>query len=167
MMRAATLILMVLTAPTAWAADITVNNALVINSSNKSTYNGKSIGGTIPGNSSAGTSTDFYSDAGIVVDGIELNLTIDGLNTDYSERYTLISGIALRNGATLHLTVSGTNTLKAGFGGAGIAVPDGCTLEITSSSTGTLNAIGGTNYGGGAGIGSIGDGASTNTEKDT
>ena len=165
MMRAATLILMVLTAPTAWAADITVNNALVINSSNKSTYNGKSIGGTIPGNSSAGTSTDFYSDAGIVVDGIELNLTIDGLNTDYSERYRLISGIALRNGATLHLTVSGTNTLKAGFGGAGIAVPDGCTLEITSSSTGTLNAIGGTNYGGGAGIGSIGDGASTNTEK--
>ena len=164
-MRAAMLpLVMVLTTMTAWAADIAVNNALVINSSNKSTYNGKSIGGTIPGNSSAGMSTAFYSDAGIVVDGIDLNLTIDGLNTDYSERYSLISGIALRNGATLHLTVSGTNTLKAGFGGAGIAVPDGCTLEITSSSTGTLNAIGGTNYGGGAGIGSIGDGASLNSE---
>lgn len=95
---------------------------------------------------------------------MEINLTIDGLNTDYSELYSTCSGIALRNGAKLHLTVKGTNTLKAGFGGAGIAVPDGCTLEITGSSTGTLNAIGGNNYGGGAGIGSIGNGASGNSE---
>ena len=148
----------------AHAADITLSSAVVINSSNKSQYNGKSIGGTIPASSHAGTSATFYSSAGIVIDGVEINLTIDGLNTDYSELYSTCSGIALRNGAKLHLTVKGTNTLKAGFGGAGIAVPDGCTLEITGSSTGTLNAIGGNNYGGGAGIGSIGNGASENSE---
>ncbi|MBQ7169402.1 MAG: hypothetical protein IJR63_05825, partial [Synergistaceae bacterium] len=73
----------------------------------------------------------------------------------------MLSGISLMNGAKLHLTVSGTNTLKAGYGGAGIAVPDGTTLEITAASTGTLNATGGRNYGGGAGIGSIGNRNST------
>jgi hypothetical protein len=66
------------------------------------------------------------------------------------------------NGATLHLTIKGKNTLTAGFGGAGIAVPDGCTLEITAASDGTLHATGGKNYGGGAGIGSIGDHNNTN-----
>ena len=68
----------------AHAADITLSSAVVINSSNKSQYNGKSIGGTIPASSHAGTSATFYSSAGIVIDGVEINLTIDGLNTDYS-----------------------------------------------------------------------------------
>ncbi|MBQ2615944.1 MAG: hypothetical protein IJF90_03710, partial [Synergistaceae bacterium] len=125
------------------AADITLSSAVVINSSNKSQYEGKSVAGTIPSDSSAGGQGFFISQGAIVVDGIELNLTIDGLNADYSEKYSMLSGISLVNGATLHLTVKGENTLTAGYGGAGIAVPDGTTLEITAASTGTLNATGG------------------------
>lgn len=148
----------------AQAADITLSSAVVINSSNELQYNGKSVGGTIPADSSAGEIGFFISQGAIVVDGIELNLTIDGFNTDYSAKNFMYSGISLVNGAKLHLTVKGTNTLKAGYGGAGIAVPAGCTLEITSSSTGTLNATGGNNYGGGAGIGSIGNRNNTNQQ---
>ena len=160
-----TLLMMLLTAATAWAADITQNTAVVINSSNKATYHNKSITGTVPSSSSAGTFTVqqwYYSSGAIVVDGIDLNLTIDGFNVDYHNEYAMRSCISLVNNATLHLTVKGTNTLKAGFGGAGIAVPYGCTLEITAGSTGTLTAIGGESYGGGAGIGSIGDHDNTN-----
>ena len=148
----------------AHAADITLSSAVVINSGNKSTYEGKTITGTIPSDSSAGAFGDFISKGAIVIDGIELSLTIDGLNVDYSGVYSMLSGISLVNGAKLHLTVNGTNNLTAGFGGAGIAVPDGCTLEITATSTGTLNTTGGRSYGGGAGIGSIGDHMNTQTQ---
>ncbi len=150
------------TAESVYAADITQNTAIVINSSNKSTYNGKTITGTVPSSSYAGDQGTFISRGAIVVDGIELNLTIDGFNADYSDQYSPRSGISLVNGAKLHLTVKGTNNLTGGFGGAGISVPDGCTLEITAESTGTLNATGGKNYGGGAGIGSNGNADNTN-----
>ena len=158
MTRVAMTLVMMLTTATAWAADITQNTAVLINNNNKSTYHNKSIAGTVPNSSSAGNSGFFISKGAIVVDGIELNLTIDGFNVDYSEKYVTLSGISLVNGAKLHLTVKGTNTLIAGYGGAGIAVPFGCTLEITSASTGTLNATGGMYFGGGAGIGSMGNG---------
>ena len=124
LLRAAlTLILVVLTSLNVGAADITQNSAVLINSGNKAKYNNKSITGTVPANSSAGSIGTFFSPGAIVVDGIELNLTIDGFNVDYSELYSMRSGISLINGATLHLTVKGTNTLKAGYGGAGISVP--------------------------------------------
>ena len=152
------ILMMLLTTTTAWAADITLNTAVVINAGNKAKFHNKSVAGTVPGTSEVGNIDYFISKGAIVVDGIELNLTIDGFNVDYSERYTPLSGISLVNGAKLHLTVKGTNTLTAGYGGAGIAVPFGCSLEITAASTGTLNAKGGKNYGGGAGIGSRGNG---------
>ena len=138
----AMLLMMLFTATTAWAADITQNTAVVINSGNKAKYHNKSVAGTVSGTSEAGNIDYFISKGAIVVDGIELNLTIDGFNVNYSDRYTTLSGISLVNGAKLHLTVKGTNTLTAGYGGAGIAVPFGCLLEITSASTGTLNATG-------------------------
>lgn len=125
---AAMLLIMLLAATTAGAADITQNTAVVINSGNKAMYNNKSIAGNVPGTSYAGNIGTFISRGAIVVDGIELNLTIDGLNVDYSEQTTLLSGISLVNGAKLHLTVKGVNTLTAGYGGAGIAVPFGCSL---------------------------------------
>ncbi len=159
---AVTLLIMLLTATTAGAADITQNTAVVINSGNKAQYNNKSVAGNVPGTSQAGNIDTFISQGAIVVDGIELNLTIDGFNVDYSEQNSLLSGISLVNGAKLHLTVKGVNTLTAGYGGAGIAVPFGCSLEITAASTGTLNATGGRNYGGGAGIGARGDGSNSN-----
>ncbi len=152
------ILMMLITTTTAWAADITQNTAVVINSGNKAKYHNKSVAGTVSGTSEAGNIDYFISKGAIVVDGIELNLTIDGFNVNYSDRYTTLSGISLVNGAKLHLTVKGTNTLTAGYGGAGIAVPFGCSLEITAASTGTLNAKGGKNYGGGAGIGSSGNG---------
>ena len=93
----------------AQAADITLSSAVVINSSNKSQYEGKSVAGTIPADSSAGKIDSFISKGAIVVDGIELNLTINGLNVDYSEKYSMLSGISLVNNAKLHLTVNGTN----------------------------------------------------------
>ncbi|MBQ6115023.1 MAG: hypothetical protein IJL11_06565, partial [Synergistaceae bacterium] len=89
----------------AQAADITLSSAVVINSSNKSQYECKTITGTIPADSSAGKIDSFISKGAIVVDGIELNLTINGLNVDYSEKYSMLSGISLVNNATLHLTV--------------------------------------------------------------
>ena len=159
---ALTLLIMLLTATTAGAADITQNTAVVINSGNKAQYNNKSVAGNVPGTSQAGNIDTFISQGAIVVDGIELNLTIDGFNVDYSEQNSLLSGISLVNGAKLHLTVKGVNTLTAGYGGAGIAVPFGCSLEITAASTGTLNATGGRGYGGGAGIGARGDGSNSN-----
>ena len=125
---AAMLLIMLLAATTAGAADITQNTAVVINSGNKAMYNNKSIAGNVPASSYAGNIGTFISRGAIVVDGIELNLTIDGLNVDYSEQTTLLSGISLVNGAKLHLTVKGVNTLTAGYGGAGIAVPFGCSL---------------------------------------
>ncbi|MBE5901033.1 MAG: hypothetical protein E7280_03910 [Lachnospiraceae bacterium] len=134
-----------------------LSQAVLINSSNKSSYDGKTVSGTIPADSSAGQNGDFISEGAIVVDGIELHLTIENFCVDYSERYDVLSGISLVNNATLHLTVKGENTLKGGFGGAGIAVPEGCSLEITSASTGTLHAIGGDDRGGGAGIGANGN----------
>ena len=155
-------LMMSLTAQTAWAADITQNKAVVINSGNKATYHNKSIAGTVPADSYAGKSGSFISLGAVVVDGIELNLTIDGFNVDYTVRTTPVSGISLVNGAKLHLTIKGENTLTAGFGGAGIAVPAGCSLEITAVSDGTLHATGGKSYGGGAGIGSIGNRNNTN-----
>ena len=158
------LLMMLFTATTAWAADITQNTAVVINSGNKAKYHNKSVAGTVSGTSEAGNIDYFISKGAIVVDGIELNLTIDGFNVNYSDRYTTLSGISLVNGAKLHLTVKGTNTLTAGYGGAGIAVPFGCLLEITSASTGTLNATGGKGNGGGAGIGSMGNGNNTDRQ---
>ena len=161
---AMTLLVTMLTTIGTWSADITQNTAVVINSSNKATYHNKSITGTVPSDSKAGTSDSFTSFGAIVVDGIDLNLTIEDFTAVYSDGGSYRSGIALKNGATLHLTVLGTNTLQGDFGGAGIAVPAGCTLEITAASTGTLNATGGKSFGGGAGIGSLGDHANTQTQ---
>jgi hypothetical protein len=142
--------------------DITQNSAVLINSSNLNTYEGKTVTGTVPSNSYATPSGLNVFSGAIVIDGIDLNLTIEDFSVDYSGEYSPYSGISLVNGAKLHLTVKGTNTLKAGYGGAGISVPKGCELQITASSDGTLNAIGGNMYGGGAGIGDIGDATNAN-----
>ena len=139
--RTLLLAVVMLTSLCVWAADITQNSAVVINSGNKAKYNNKSVTGTVPANSSAGSIGTFFSPGAIVVDGVELNLTIDGFNVDYSELYSMRSGISLINGATLHLTVKGTNTLKAGYGGAGISVPYGCTLEITATAVAVVQVL--------------------------
>jgi hypothetical protein len=123
--RSATVDDVVLTAADDNTGAIALSTALLINGANKSAYEGRTITGTVPSDQETGIISDVHFDGAVVVDGIELNLTVDGLNADYSERNATVSGISLVNGATLHLTVRGENTLKAGFGGAGISVPAG------------------------------------------
>ena len=95
----------------------------------------------------------------IVIDGTTVNLTIRNVNIDRSAWYATTAAIELINGAKLNLTLEGDNVLKGSIGGAGIGVGEDCTLTITEQSTGTLKAVGGSYYGGAAGIGANGTGA--------
>ena len=95
----------------------------------------------------------------IVIDGTTVNLTIRDVNIDRSTWYATTAAIELINGAKLNLTLEGNNVLKGSIGGAGIGVGEDCTLTITAQSTGTLTAVGGSYYGGAAGIGANGTGA--------
>ncbi|BAL01289.1 putative surface layer protein [Oscillibacter valericigenes Sjm18-20] len=120
--------------------------ALTINSGNLSTYDNATITGTV--------SNEMEQ---LTIDGVTVNLTIENLSVTMGGYGGNMSGITLKNNATLNLTVKGTNTLTGAYGGAGIDVPQGCTLNITAESTGTLTATGGDGYGGGAGIGAVGN----------
>ena len=95
----------------------------------------------------------------IVIDGTTVNLTIRDVNIDRNAWYATTAAIELINGAKLNLTLEGDNALKGSIGGAGIGVGEDCTLTITAQSTGTLKAVGGSYYGGAAGIGANGTGA--------
>ena len=95
----------------------------------------------------------------IVIDGTTVNLTIRDVNIDRNAWYATTAAIELINGAKLNLTLEGNNVLKGSIGGAGIGVGENCTLTITAQSTGTLTAVGGSYYGGAAGIGANGTGA--------
>ena len=95
----------------------------------------------------------------IVIDGTTVNLTIRDVNIDRSTWYATTAAVELINGAKLNLTLEGDNVLKGSIGGAGIGVGEDCTLTITGQSMGTLTAVGGSYYGGAAGIGANGTGA--------
>ena len=95
----------------------------------------------------------------IVIDGTTVNLTIRDVSIDRSAWYATTAAIELINGAKLNLTLEGDNVLKGSIGGAGIGVGEDCTLTITAQSMGTLTAVGGSYYGGAAGIGANGTGA--------
>lgn len=95
----------------------------------------------------------------IVIDGTTVNLTIRDVNINRNAWYATTAAIELINGAKLNLTLEGNNVLKGSIGGAGIGVGEDCTLTITTQSTGTLKAVGGSYYGGAAGIGANGTGA--------
>ena len=124
------------------------NTKLTINSENRDQFNGKVITGTLE---NQGVNQ-------FVIDGVEISLTFRDLTVQNAGAYnnSSASGLVLKKGAVLHLTLEGTNVLKAGFAGAGITVPEGCTLEITGNSTGILEATGGVGWNAGAGIGADG-----------
>lgn len=124
------------------------NTKLTINSENRDQFNGKVITGTLE---NQGVNQ-------FVIDGVEISLTFRDLTVQNAGAYnnSSASGLVLKKGAVLHLTLEGTNVLKAGFAGAGITVPEGCTLEITGNSTGILEATGGGGWNAGAGIGADG-----------
>ena len=134
----------------------------IINSGNKDIYNHAVLTGIFSDFQDNGT-TIKSSWKGIVIDGVEVNLTIRDVTID---RYlssddkweSTDAAITLKNGATLNLTLEGDNYLEGATGGAGICVGENCTLRITKESTGKLKAVGGNYYGGAAGIGANGTG---------
>lgn len=138
----------------------TTNGQIVINTENLAQWQDKILAGNV-------TSSDLQDAAkGLVIDGVELNLTIQNLTIDRHEYMRNgNSAISLQNGATLNLTLDGDNNLYGAYGGAGIGVPEGTTLHITSQSKGSLYAKGGNGYGGAAGIGSISPGLDLNSSK--
>ena len=128
-------------------------NYLVIDKTNVSKFNGKTITGTY--HPTERLSEGRKIEGGIVIDDVTVNLTIDNVNVGYgTDIIDDAAGILLKGKAKLNLTVKGENTLKGTYGGAGIEVEEKATLIITKESTGSLTATGG-GYGA-AGIGGKG-----------
>lgn len=124
-------------------------NYLVIDKTNVSEFNGKTITGTYHPTERL---TGGEIEGGIVIDNVTVNLTIEGVNVGYgTDIIDDAAGILLKGKAKLNLTVKGDNSLKGTYGGAGIGVEEKATLIITKESTGSLTATGG-GYGA-AGIG--------------
>ena len=125
-------------------------NYLVIDKTNVSKFNGKTITGTY--HPTERLSEGRKIEGGIVIDDVMVNLTIDNVNVGYgTDIIDDAAGILLKGKAKLNLTVKGENTLKGTYGGAGIGVEKDATLVITEQSTGSLKAVGGAC--GAAGIG--------------
>ena len=93
--------------------------------------------GDCPGHTFTGTAQA----AMIYVESGAHNVTFSGLNIT-------TANVGIAPGATMNLTIEGTNTIQAGINLAGIYVPVGATLIING--IGSLNVSG---SGGGAGIG--------------
>ena len=130
------------------------NKHLLINSTNKDQFNGKTITGSYcPSTRPELTYTDIKG--GIIIDNVTVDLTIKDvtIKSDGARGWNL-AGIYLKGQAQLNLTLEGTNTLVGLDDGAGIEVEKGATLVITEQSTGNLKAVGGA-YGA-AGIGGKG-----------
>ena len=127
------------------------NKHLLINSTNKDQFNGKTITGSYrPSIRPESTYTDIKG--GIIIDNVTVDLTIKNvtIKSDGASGWNL-AGIYLKGQARLNLTLQGTNTLVGLDDGAGIEVGKDATLVITEQSTGSLKAVGGA-YGA-AGIG--------------
>lgn len=127
------------------------NKHLLINSTNKDQFNGKTITGSYcPSTRPESTYTDIKG--GIIIDNVTVDLTIKDvtIKSDGASGWNL-AGIYLKGNAQLNLTLQGTNTLVGLDDGAGIEVGKDAKLVITEQSTGNLNAVGGA-YGA-AGIG--------------
>lgn len=125
------------------------NDYLLINSTNVSQFEGKTITGTYNPQERPSNSTDVKG--GIMIDNVTVSLTIENVNIGYDHSGWNLAGIYLGRNAKLNLTLKGENTLSGADQGAGIEVGEKATLVITSDSTGTLTATGGA-YGA-AGIG--------------
>lgn len=136
--------------------DLPANDSgyVVVDAQNVEQWNGKTLTG------STVVSNVDDKGRGLLVSGVDLTLTIRDLTIDRHLYYSTLSGIALSNGASLHLIQEGTNTIYGS--NTGILVPGGTTLTIAAESTGTLYATGGARYGGGAGIGASSSGVDFN-----
>jgi hypothetical protein len=91
----------------------------------------------------------------VVTSGVTADITLNGVHIDISNSGEPAFDMT---GATVNLTLTGTNILKSGRDRAGLEAPSGSTLTITGSSTGSLDATGGSYYGAGIGGGYYGAG---------
>ena len=124
-------------------------NYLVIDKTNVSEFNGKTITGTYHPTERL---TGGEIEGGIVIDNVTVNLSIEDVNVGYgTDIIDDAAGILLKGKAKLNLTVQGKNSLAGTYSGAGIGVEKDATLVITEQSEGSLKAVGGA-YGA-AGIG--------------
>ena len=74
--------------------------------------------------------------------GVVANILLKDITIDKSSEVS-VSAIRVENGATVRLTIKGTNNLYSASGCAGISVDETSTLIIEESSNGTLNVYGG------------------------
>ena len=135
------------------------NQPLLIDSTNKNDFNGKTITGSYCPSTRPGDYLDIKG--GITIDNVTVDLTIKNVTIksggDGARGWDL-AGIYLKGNAQLNLTLEGDNTLLGLEHGAGIEVEKGATLVITENSNGSLRAVGGA-YGA-AGIGGNADAVS-------
>jgi LPXTG-motif cell wall-anchored protein len=95
------------------------------------------------------TNGNTVTDRAIAVSpGVTASVTLNNAKIDVSSIWDVCAFDM--TGATVALTLTGTNTLKSGDNRAGLEVPSGAELTVTAQSTGTLTATGGTTS---AGIG--------------
>ena len=134
----------------------------VINQSNLTQYDNAVLTGEFSDFTDKREIEQKASRRGIVIDGVTVNLTIKNVKIDRNKKddkmQSTDAAITLTNGATLNLTLEEDNYLGGATGGAGISVGENCTLRITKESSGKLKAVGGSYYGGAAGIGANGNG---------
>ena len=96
----------------------------------------------------SGTTT---TDRIVVRSGVSADITLDGVSIDRSIGFPAVCAFDIA-GATVKLTLKGTNTLKSGWRIAGLHVPGDASLTVTAESTGSLTAASRTDSGA-AGIG--------------
>jgi hypothetical protein len=133
-----------------------VDSDLTISGGSSYTYSGGLL--TVAGNGTytigmksglSATTTDRI----VIVSGVNANITLSAVNIDMSGNSNITAFDM--TGATVQLTLTGTNVLKGGSTRAGLHAPEGSTLTISAADeTHALTANGGT---WGAGIGGSGD----------
>ena len=96
--------------------------------------------------------TTTTTDRIVVASGVTANITLDGVSIDRtSDMSNTISACAFAmTGATVDLTLVGTNTLKSNSPNAGLYAPYGSTLVI--GGIGSLEAVGGSGGIGGSSL---------------
>ena len=139
---------------------ITLSSPVTVNKGNLSTYQNAVL-------TTNGTAKP--EDSLLVFDGVKVTVVLENFKVQINAPagHTCQSGITLKNGADVTLILRGENLAQGKYGGAGIEVPAGCKLTISSQSTGSLEAIGGSLYGGGSGIGARGNETTTTTTPKT
>ena len=127
------------------AADITIDLEAITDSTTGTgyAYSGGVLTLSGTGPFTITTNGNTVTDRIIVVSsGVTADITLDDLKIDASSSADVCA--LDMTGATVNVTLTGTNMLKSGDNRAGLEVPSGSALTVTESSTGKLTVTGGT-----------------------